>query len=111
MSFDYNIEFEMHSAMLNQLDLHPAKWNIVPGTSCLITSTRVLAGWLLHIAIHPDDVMQNDRKMVMSLVESLNIDDLITVAHIVSSVTHDWLDQLPSKRVLIYLQDIAHNKM
>ncbi len=83
----------------------------MPGTSCLVTTTRILAGWLLHIAIHPDDILENDRKIVISLVESLHMDDLMTIAHIVSGVTHDWVDEVPCKRVLLYLQDIAHNKL
>lgn len=105
--YDYDLQFDMPSAILNQMDLHPGKWKVLPGTSRLVVTTRVLAGWLLHIALHPHDVLANDSELVFSLVYALYVEDIISIAHIVRTVTRDWRDDTPCHCVLQYLEEIA----
>ena len=103
---DYALDFELHSARLNQLDLNPRIWYIVPGTCRVRVTTRVLAGWLLHIALHPERVRDRDNLMVRCMVDSAHVDDLDAIGHIVRATTFDWLDCSVCQAVLQYLASV-----
>ena len=103
---DYALEFELHSARLNQLDLNPRVWYIVPGTCRVRVTTRILAGWLLHIALHPERVRDQDNLLVRCLIDAAHVDDLDAIGHIVRATTLDWLDCRPCQAVLQYLASV-----
>ena len=105
---DYSLHFEIEPARLNQMDLHPGKWHVVPGTSLVRVSTRVLAGWLLHIAVNPDTVDVNDVHLVQCMVESAELEDLHVIGLIVRYATVDWMDCRPCQAVLQCLNHAAN---
>lgn len=108
--FVYPLDFKLHSGHLNQIDLAQGKWHVLPGTNTVRTSTRVLAGWLLHITVNPNTVCPRDSWLVQQLVDCLEVEDLVAIGHLVQYITMDWPDSNPCTTILHMLEIVAASK-